>query len=255
MVRRRGRDVRAGCATGAQCCRRGRGPSDLGVFGPPLVAALYAARSSLSRSPFDGASCFPESLRPLSVIADGAAACRFRPFQRVGAEFFLEYLLVRSQCPDPIRERAPSSVRSFVRPPYGPPSARANMSVHVFNNNVKVFRTYGRSAAAAAETLPPRPWVMGFLFFSSAGNRSLSLAVSSHYSTEPSSEPHVIKRPALSQLKRGTGGRSSFNGVVATVFGATGLLGNSLVNKLGKIGTQVFRFLSRPAGVRRRFVL
>lgn len=66
----------------------------------------------------------------------------------------------------------------------------------------------------------------------------MSLAVSSHYSTE-SSEPHVIKNPALSQLKRGTGGRSSFNGVVATVFGATGFLGGNLINKLGKIGTQV----------------
>jgi len=72
------------------------------------------------------------------------------------------------------------------------------------------------------------------------GNRNLSLAVSSssHYSTE-SSEPRVIKNASLSQLKRGTGGRSSFNGVVATVFGATGLLGGNLINKLGKIGTQV----------------
>jgi NADH dehydrogenase (ubiquinone) 1 alpha subcomplex subunit 9 len=64
------------------------------------------------------------------------------------------------------------------------------------------------------------------------------LVVSSNYSTE-SSEPHVIKNPALSQLKRGTGGRSSFNGVVATVFGATGFLGGYLINKMGKIGTQV----------------
>ncbi|XP_060838135.1 NADH dehydrogenase [ubiquinone] 1 alpha subcomplex subunit 9, mitochondrial [Rhopalosiphum padi] len=85
------------------------------------------------------------------------------------------------------------------------------MSVHVFNNNVKVLI-----------------------------NRNLSLAVCStpHYSTE-SSEPRVIKNPSLSQLKRGTGGRSSFNGVVATVFGATGLLGGNLINKLGKIGTQL----------------
>ncbi|VVC33752.1 NAD(P)-binding domain,NAD-dependent epimerase/dehydratase [Cinara cedri] len=82
------------------------------------------------------------------------------------------------------------------------------MSIHIFNN-VKVLK-----------------------------NRTLSLAVSSHYSTE-SSEPYVIKNPALSQLKRGTGGRSSFNGVVATVFGASGFLGGYLINKLGKIGTQM----------------
>lgn len=76
------------------------------------------------------------------------------------------------------------------------------------------------------------------------GNRSLSLAIcsSSHYSTE-SAEPQVIKNPSLSQLKRGTGGRSSFNGVVATVFGATGFLGANVINKLGKIGTQVILFL------------
>lgn len=70
------------------------------------------------------------------------------------------------------------------------------------------------------------------------------MAVSAHYSTD-SADPHVIKSPSLSQLKRGTGGRSSFNGLVATVFGATGLLGGSLVNKLGKIGTQVI-FSHKP---------
>ncbi|CAN7998308.1 unnamed protein product [Ixodes hexagonus] len=43
----------------------------------------------------------------------------------------------------------------------------------------------------------------------------------------------------LPSLRRGTGGRSSFNGIVCTVFGANGNLGRALINKLGKIGTQM----------------
>lgn len=40
-------------------------------------------------------------------------------------------------------------------------------------------------------------------------------------------------------MKRGTGGRSSFNGIVATVFGNSGFLGRYVCNKLGKQGTQM----------------
>lgn len=40
-------------------------------------------------------------------------------------------------------------------------------------------------------------------------------------------------------MKRGTGGRSSYNGVVATVFGCSGFLGRYVCNKLGKQGTQM----------------
>uniref|UniRef100_A0A1Y1KG50 NADH dehydrogenase [ubiquinone] 1 alpha subcomplex subunit 9, mitochondrial n=1 Tax=Photinus pyralis TaxID=7054 RepID=A0A1Y1KG50_PHOPY len=43
----------------------------------------------------------------------------------------------------------------------------------------------------------------------------------------------------LASLKRGTGGRSSFNGIVATVFGASGFIGRYVCNRLGKIGTQL----------------
>jgi NADH dehydrogenase (ubiquinone) 1 alpha subcomplex subunit 9 len=54
-----------------------------------------------------------------------------------------------------------------------------------------------------------------------------------------STDVKTIKNPSLSALKRGTGGRSSFNGIVATVFGATGFVGRYVCNRLGKTGTQV----------------
>ncbi|XP_067000318.2 NADH dehydrogenase [ubiquinone] 1 alpha subcomplex subunit 9, mitochondrial [Anabrus simplex] len=54
-----------------------------------------------------------------------------------------------------------------------------------------------------------------------------------------STDVRQIKNPDLSALRRGTGGRSSFNGIVATVFGASGFLGRYLCNRLGKIGTQL----------------
>eukprot|EP00871_Galdieria_phlegrea_P002583 jgi/Galph1/3325/GphlegSOOS_G1956.1 len=43
--------------------------------------------------------------------------------------------------------------------------------------------------------------------------------------------------PAI--FARGSGGRSSFSGVIATVFGSTGFLGRYVVNQLGRVGSQV----------------
>ncbi|XP_017862493.1 PREDICTED: NADH dehydrogenase [ubiquinone] 1 alpha subcomplex subunit 9, mitochondrial [Drosophila arizonae] len=51
--------------------------------------------------------------------------------------------------------------------------------------------------------------------------------------------PRPLKTTNLAAMKRGTGGRSSFSGIVATVFGATGFVGRYVCNKLGKSGSQM----------------
>ncbi|XP_015596940.1 NADH dehydrogenase [ubiquinone] 1 alpha subcomplex subunit 9, mitochondrial [Cephus cinctus] len=54
-----------------------------------------------------------------------------------------------------------------------------------------------------------------------------------------SDTPRIIKNPTTASLKRGTGGRSSYNGITCTIFGNTGFLGRYVINRLGKIGTQL----------------
>lgn len=63
-----------------------------------------------------------------------------------------------------------------------------------------------------------------------------ALLLRTSYSTDG---PRPLKTTNLSSIKRGTGGRSSFNGIVATVFGCTGFVGRYVCNKLGKIGSQM----------------
>ena len=43
----------------------------------------------------------------------------------------------------------------------------------------------------------------------------------------------IFQRWVSSDARRGTGGRSSFSGIVVTIFGATGFFGRYIANRLG----------------------
>lgn len=62
------------------------------------------------------------------------------------------------------------------------------------------------------------------------------LCLKASYSTD---QPRILPTTNLSSFKRGTGGRSSFNGLVVTIFGSSGFLGRYVANKFGKIGSQL----------------
>ncbi|KOX72000.1 NADH dehydrogenase [ubiquinone] 1 alpha subcomplex subunit 9, mitochondrial, partial [Melipona quadrifasciata] len=70
------------------------------------------------------------------------------------------------------------------------------------------------------------------------GNQNVGFISSAIRSCAYSTEPRIIKNPTTASLKRGTGGRSSFNGIVCTIFGCSGFVGRNLPIRLGKIGTQ-----------------
>lgn len=54
-----------------------------------------------------------------------------------------------------------------------------------------------------------------------------------------STQSDLLPRIKLEHMAKGTGGRSSFSGNVVTIFGATGMMGRILCNRLGKEGSQM----------------
>lgn len=63
--------------------------------------------------------------------------------------------------------------------------------------------------------------------------------VGSLLSVQQNKVQHQRRQYHESQLSQGRGGRSSFSGVAATLFGATGFIGHSVINHMASIGSSI----------------
>ncbi|GFT00364.1 NADH dehydrogenase 1 alpha subcomplex subunit 9, mitochondrial [Nephila pilipes] len=81
--------------------------------------------------------------------------------------------------------------------------------------------------------------------------RQLPVRFASSDVIETDSKKFPKVKTDIHSLRRGTGGRSSFSGKIATVFGATGLLGRAVVNQLDVHVTSARNIarIAREAGV------
>lgn len=91
--------------------------------------------------------------------------------------------------------------------------------------------------SCADETVRPPTILIIILTIPEQHTGALGLiCVKANYSSDA---PRALKTTNLAALKRGTGGRSSFNGMVVSIFGCTGFVGRYVANKFGKIGSQL----------------